>query len=103
MSGWLVRADDFAARRGEYLMRHGSMRAMPHRPTMPNRQSPHTQDELYLVMRGGGAFTKNGETVRFGPGDAIFVEAGAEHRFEAIDDDLLLWIVFWGPDGGEED
>ena len=102
MSNWLVRADDFAARRGEYLMRHGTMRAMPHRPTMPNRQSPHGQDELYLVMRGGGTFTKNGETVRFGPGDAIFVEAGAEHRFEAIDDDLWLWIVFWGPEGGED-
>ena len=102
MSDWVVRADEFATRRGEYLMRHGTMRAMPHRPATPNLQTPHIQDELYLVMRGGGNFTKNGETVRFGAGDAIFVEAGAEHRFEAMDDDVWLWIVFWGPEGGEQ-
>ena len=98
---WLVSAERFAARRGEYLMRHGTMRVMPHRPTMPNLQTPHSQDELYLIVRGTGRFTKNGETAAVGAGDALFVEAGAEHHFDEIDDDFWLWIVFWGPEGGE--
>ena len=37
----------------------------------------------------------------FGPGDVIFVEAGAVHRFEAYGDDFATWVVFWGPEGGE--
>lgn len=33
--------------------------------------------------------------------DAIFVEAGVEHRFEDFSDDFSAWVIFWGPDGGE--
>ena len=37
----------------------------------------------------------------FGPGDVLFVPARSEHRFEDFSDDLGLWVVFWGPAGGE--
>ncbi|MDQ3378133.1 MAG: cupin domain-containing protein, partial [Actinomycetota bacterium] len=36
------------------------------------------------------------------PGDALFVPAGVEHRFENFTDDLVAWVVFYGPEGGEE-
>jgi hypothetical protein len=29
------------------------------------------------------------------------VAAGTEHQFEDITEDLALWRVFYGPDGGE--
>ena len=35
------------------------------------------------------------------PGDFLFVPAGVEHRFEGFTDDLAVWVVFYGPDGGE--
>ena len=38
----------------------------------------------------------------FGPGDLLFVPAGVEHRFEEFSDDLAVWVVFYGPDGGEQ-
>tara|TARA_R110002073_G_scaffold49320_2_gene131727 strand:- start:169 stop:279 length:111 start_codon:yes stop_codon:yes gene_type:complete len=31
----------------------------------------------------------------------IFVEAGAEHRFENFSEDFSTWVVFWGAEGGE--
>lgn len=37
----------------------------------------------------------------FGPGDALFEPAGVEHRFEGFTNDLVVWAVFYGPEGGE--
>ena len=31
----------------------------------------------------------------------LFVPAGVEHRFEDFTDDLAVWVVFYGPEGGE--
>jgi mannose-6-phosphate isomerase-like protein (cupin superfamily) len=64
-------------------------------------QTPHSQDELYIVLAGSGTFFKNGETRPFRAGDVIFVEAGAEHRFQNFSEDFETWVVFWGPEGGE--
>ena len=37
----------------------------------------------------------------FGPGDCLFAAAGVVHRFVEFTDDLVVWVVFYGPDGGE--
>jgi quercetin dioxygenase-like cupin family protein len=56
---------------------------------------------VYVVAEGRGQF-RNGQTVhRFGPGDVLFVPAGVVHRFEAFSDDLVVWVFFYGPEGGE--
>ena len=31
----------------------------------------------------------------------MLIAAGTEHRFEDFSDDLAVWVVFYGPDGGE--
>ena len=59
------------------------------------------QDELYFVTSGSGTFVCAGDSRPFGPGDALFVAAGEEHRFESFSDDFAAWVVFWGPEGGE--
>jgi len=69
-------------------------------------QTPHTQDEVYLVASGSGAMVSGPSEHRlerkpFGPGDAIFVPAGYVHRFVDFTDDFGTWVVFWGPEGGE--
>ena len=65
------------------------------------RRPPHTRDEVYVVMRGTGQFQNGNTRVEFGPGDVLFVPAGRDHRFERFTDDLALWVLFYGPEGGE--
>jgi mannose-6-phosphate isomerase-like protein (cupin superfamily) len=35
------------------------------------------------------------------PGDVLFVPAGVIHRFEEFTDDFAVWVLFYGPEGGE--
>jgi len=38
---------------------------------------------------------------RFGPDDFLFAPAGVAHRFENFTDDFFVWVLFYGPGGGE--
>jgi mannose-6-phosphate isomerase-like protein (cupin superfamily) len=82
---------------------HGSMEVEIYAPRGTDPQTPHTRDELYVVVEGSGTFLNGPERHPFGPGDVLFVPAGVEHRFEDFTDDLAVWVVFYGPEGGEED
>jgi len=33
--------------------------------------------------------------------DFLFVPSGVEHHFENFSDDLAVWVIFYGPEGGE--
>ncbi len=59
----------------------------------PDRQQPHADDEVYVVLEGSGVLEVSGETVPVAEGDAVFVEAGAEHRFTAYEH-LAVLVVF---------
>jgi mannose-6-phosphate isomerase-like protein (cupin superfamily) len=80
---------------------HGTMSVELYAPLGIDRQKPHAQDELYIVHSGSGVFLLEGERCPFGPGDAYFVPAGADHCFEDFSEDFATWVVFWGPPGGE--
>lgn len=67
----------------------------------PNRQTPHTKDEIYVVVRGRGVLFHDGKRDPFEAGDLLFVAAGVEHYFEEFSEDLAVWVVFYGVDGGE--
>lgn len=67
----------------------------------PNRQTPHTQDELYVIVRGRGVLFHDGKRDAFESGDLLFVAAGTDHHFEDFSDDLAVWVVFYGAQGGE--
>jgi len=70
-------------------------------PGTPNRQTPHTQDEVYVIVRGRGYLFHDGKRDAFDAGDAMFVAAGTEHHFEDLSEDLAVWVIFYGPPGGE--
>jgi mannose-6-phosphate isomerase-like protein (cupin superfamily) len=70
-------------------------------PVLPNQQTPHAQDEIYVIIRGRGVLFHDGQRDSFEPGDVLFVAAGTEHRFEDFTDDLAVWVVFYGAQGGE--
>ena len=66
----------------------------------PDRQQPHEHDEVYVVLEGSGVLEVEGETVAVAEGSAVFVEAGADHRFTAYEQ-LSLLVVFTRPRGRE--
>lgn len=90
-----------AGSRSALLMRHGTMALRYYRPAGRHRQTPHDQDEVYVVIAGSGGFAVAGEEAEFGPGDALFAPAGADHRFLDFSDDFETWVLFYGPKGGE--
>ena len=62
----------------------------------PDRQQPHADDEVYVVLEGRGVLTMEGESVDLGEGTAAFVPAGAEHRFTGYEG-LSVLVVFARP------
>lgn len=85
------------------LFEHGTLEVGMYAPRGIDDQTPHTRDEIYVVMRGSGQFQNGADRVRFGPGDVLFVPAQQEHRFEEFTDDFAAWVFFYGPPGGEGD
>ena len=59
----------------------------------PDRQQPHEDDELYIVLEGTGVLEVKGEQVAVREGSAVFVEAYAEHRFTAYEH-LSVLVIF---------
>ena len=72
-------------------------------PRGTDQQTPHSQDELYLIVQGNGEFVCAGARQPCGPHDVLFAAAGVEHRFENFTDDFAVWVFFYGPQGGEID
>jgi mannose-6-phosphate isomerase-like protein (cupin superfamily) len=83
------------------LFRHGSLAVEFYKPEGVDRQSPHTRDEVYVVVSGSGTFLCNGVRRPFESGEVLFAAAGVEHRFEDFTADFATWVFFYGPDGGE--
>jgi mannose-6-phosphate isomerase-like protein (cupin superfamily) len=82
------------------VFENGDLVAELYAPRGIDHQEPHSRDELYIVIKGKGDFIYGASRLRFEPGDFLYVPAGAVHRFENFTDDLLLWAIFYGPDGG---
>ena len=80
---------------------HGAMEAELYQPQQTDPQTPHSRDEIYLVAAGGGEFYDGVCNKQIGPGSYIFVPAGVEHRFLNFTNDLAVWVIFYGPEGGE--
>ena len=59
-------------------------------------QSPHTEDEIYVVTAGRARIVTPSGEAEAAPGAVIFVPAGEEHRFVDVTEDLALLVVF-GP------
>lgn len=87
--------------RSVVVLQRGSLDVKLGTPARPNEQTPHEQDEAYIVVRGRGVLYHDGKRDAFVAGDLLFVAAATEHRFEDFSDDLLVWRIFYGPKGGE--
>jgi len=81
---------------------HGTLTIELYAPRGTDPQQPHTRDEGYVVVSGRGTFVHGDQRDPFEPGDFLFAPAGLPHRFEAFTDDLAVWVIFYGPEGGEQ-
>ncbi len=81
------------------LFKHGSLAVEIYRPLGIDRQTPHTRDELYVVISGSGFFVNGESRLPFETGEVLFVPAGVEHRFEDFSEDFATWVIFYGPEG----
>ena len=88
-SNWkeFMRAGAFSA--GVYRLRVGE----------PDLQKPHTEDEIYFVTRGRARFSSGENVQDVVAGCIIHVEAGREHRFQDIVEDLEALVIFSPPEG----
>ena len=83
------------------IFEHGSLAVEIYAPQGTDPQQPHTRDEVYFVASGSGEFVCGDSRQSFGPTDLLFAAAGVVHRFENFTEDLAVWVLFYGPEGGE--
>lgn len=59
----------------------------------PDRQQPHDDDEVYIVLDGRGWLEIEGERIELRQGHAVFVPAGAKHEFIGYEQ-LRVLVIF---------
>jgi mannose-6-phosphate isomerase-like protein (cupin superfamily) len=59
----------------------------------PDRQQPHADNEVYVVLEGRGTLDVEGTKTELREGNAIFVPAGAEHSFSGYEQ-LSVLVIF---------
>ncbi|HWB87697.1 MAG TPA: cupin domain-containing protein [Acidimicrobiia bacterium] len=79
------------------VLREGGLSAGIYVPHETDDQDAHDEDEFYVVLNGSGFINIDGDRQPFGPGDLIFVRAGAAHQFEDFTADFATWAIFCGP------
>lgn len=79
-----LRVPDMSA--GLYILPAGSQ----------DPQQPHSEDEMYYVIRGKGQFFCDGKDVSVTEGSVLYVPKLIEHRFHSIEEDLHI-LVFFAP------
>jgi len=59
-------------------------------------QDPHTEDEIYYVVRGRAKLAVGGEDQAVGAGSIVYVAKNVPHFFHSIEEDLTT-LVFFAP------
>ena len=59
-----------------------------------DNQTPHTEDEIYVVTKGRAVIETPGGAAPVSPGSVIFVPALEDHRFTNVTEDLALLVIF---------
>jgi mannose-6-phosphate isomerase-like protein (cupin superfamily) len=80
----------------------GTIEVELYTPAGHDPQKPHGRDEIYFVARGHGLFFDGENRRSVKEGSFLFVPAGAVHRFENFSSDFAVWVIFYGPPGGEQ-
>jgi ketosteroid isomerase-like protein len=95
----LSRSDVAGGRYGEWV-RSASLSAGVYRLRAGDvdGQSPHAEDEVYVVTAGSAQLEVEGRRTPVGPGSVAFVPRRAPHRFVDVTEDLEVSVVFAPPE-----
>ena len=66
-------------------------------------QRPHTEDEVYHVVSGRASIRVGAADSAVEAGTIVFVEAGVDHRFHSIEEDLTVLVFFAPAEGSRGD
>lgn len=88
-------------KKDEVVFRSGTLEIEVYKPELVDLQQPHERDEAYIVISGEGFYEVGEERMPFVAGDFLFAPAGVQHRFVDFSDDFVTWVIFYGPNGGE--
>ena len=84
------------------VLEHGTLEIEIYAPRGTRSRRSRTRATRSTSSSRAGASSATAPNLeRFGPGDVLFVPAHEEHRFETFTDDLVVWVMFYGPEGGE--
>jgi mannose-6-phosphate isomerase-like protein (cupin superfamily) len=86
---WIVHLDSDDLSVGTYSIPAGGL----------DDQTPHTEDEIYVVRAGRATLVTSSGTAEVGPGSVVFVPAMEAHQFTEISEDLALLVIFAPPYG----
>ena len=81
---WIVHMNSDALSLGTYSIPAGGT----------DDQEPHTEDEVYVVVRGHGRLVSETGESEIGPGSVIYVQAREHHQFTDVTEDLSVVVVF---------
>lgn len=73
----------------------GNVQLRYYQPGNVDRQVPHNQEELYIVVCGEAVLEYDEGRYRCRIGDAAYVPKMAEHRFIDATDDFAVWVVYF--------
>ncbi len=59
-----------------------------------DKQSPHAEDEVYIIAEGKAVLDVEGEHFPATKGSIFFVKARAKHHFHDIEEDLKALVLF---------
>ncbi len=62
-------------------------------------QHPHSEDEMYYVVKGVGQLQVGDEVTKVEPGTFVHVPPGVPHKFISIVQDLVLLVYFAPAEG----
>lgn len=68
-----------------------------HLKDRPDDQTPHKEDEAYLVLRGRGTIDVGGRRLELVRGDLVFVPRCVEHHFSNFESEGLDLLVIFSP------
>ena len=63
-------------------------------PGADDPQTPHQEDEVYVVLAGRARLTVAGQDQPVGPGSVVFVARTVPHRFADVTERLSVLVLF---------
>ena len=82
-------------RNSSLIIEDKDMQVRYYSPKKKDTQTPHQQDELYIIAKGSGTFVKGDEEIPFQIGKIIFVSKNEYHYFKDFTDDFATWVIFY--------